>query len=221
MPIANVRHVTGELFRQLQLFRASVQSRLLAVRPSFASEPAGTLLVTRAGLEFNYLAHDAALHAGLAAVYEHLEQHPPLQDLHNQLKLVNDDIHKLAFDIVVEPFAALLAPVPQLPAWGQAESTAAPSAYITQLGELLLLLPQHLELFLVQVCCIFDRFTAQMSAQDSSAVHLALKETTLPFTQGLQLGACCVQRGCRSSGGSIGGGPVAVRGGQRGHARAD
>ena len=104
----------GELFRKLQLFRMSVQSQLMAVRPVFAAEASGTMVVTHAGLEYNYIAHDAALHASLAALYEHIESHPALQDLHDSLKLVNDDAHRLAFDTVVEPLAALLASVPQL-----------------------------------------------------------------------------------------------------------
>ena len=59
-----------------------------------------------------------------------------LPELPEALKTANDDIHRMAFDIVVEPFTELLASVPTLPSWAIAASPSSfslsPSAYISQ-----------------------------------------------------------------------------------------
>jgi hypothetical protein len=56
------------------LFRSNFKQQLIDLKPVFADEQSDSMLVTIIALEYNYTAHNAAIHQDLEAFYKEVAE---------------------------------------------------------------------------------------------------------------------------------------------------
>lgn len=142
--LSMLQHV-GDIILQIQLMESELTTVALDVR-QWVNLSFKELLLTEAGRgEYERL---------VKSVREGREG-PLLETVQSELRRLCTDIHQLTFRVVMAPIMAHLEKVPEIGALGEEGDVPlpdygfAPHEYITQIGQYLMTLPQHLEPFLL------------------------------------------------------------------------